>query len=323
MTLFRGKGERVKFEQRMYARLKFLDLMADLYETAFEDFFHRVMCTRHPTFLDVRTHGNLGDQGADGLTLHSRKLYACYAPQTVNASAVKTKFTKDLSSAIRQRDGQFDIFVFVHNDRRGVHPEVATLLSDADTDHPDLSFEQMGTRHIWQECMQLSQDLAEDVLGCEIPIKPTTYGVGMDDLALLLDHLKELRVAADPLMDLPRVREEKLDFNQLRGESRDSLLRGMRHAHLVEAFYAGSVRALEHDEVARGFRIFYEQVRKEYDDPEDVLWQLEMYVLGNARQRPQVHRAAWVVLAHFFFRCDIFEAPPQEWNVAGLEGARA
>nr|WP_079124908.1 hypothetical protein [Streptomyces lushanensis] len=219
----------MKFEQRMYARLKFLDLMADLYESAFEDFFHRVMVTRYPSFLDVRTHGNLGDQGADGLTLHSRKLYACYAPQTGGASAVKTKFTKDLASAVRQRDGQFDTFVFVHNDRRGIHPQVATMLSTADSDHPALDFEQMGTRHIWQECMGLDLALAEDVLGCEIPVKPTVYGMGMDDLAPLLQHLKELRAEADPLMELPQVREEKLDFNQLLGESRDALLRGMRH----------------------------------------------------------------------------------------------
>lgn len=312
----------MEFEQRMYARLKFLDLMADLYESGFEDFFHRVMVTRYPNFLDVRTHGKLGDQGADGLTLSSRKLYACYAPQTVKASAVKTKFTKDLSSAVRQRKGQFDTFVFVHNDRRGIHPQVTTMLSNAGSDHPGLEFEQMGTRRIWQECMGLTLDLAEDVLGCEIPVKPTVYGVGMEDLAPLLQHLKELRAEADPLMELPRVNDEKLAFNQLRGESREDLLRGMRHTHLVDAFYAGGIQALEHDEVARGFRIFYEQVRQEHTDPDDVLWQLEMYVLGNERQRLQVHRAAWVVLAHFFFRCDIFEAPPSGWSPTWLVGVQ-
>jgi hypothetical protein len=312
----------VEFEQRMYARLKFLDLMADLDESAFETFFHRVMVTRYPNFVDVRTHGKIGDQGADGLTLQDRKLYACYAPQTVRASAVKAKFKKDLASAIRQRKGQFDTFVFVHNDRRGVHPQVATLLSVADSDHPALKFEQMGTRRIWQECMGLELALAEDVLGCEIPIKPTVYGVGMDDLAPLLQHLKELRTEADPLMDLPQVHEEKLSFNKLQGESRENLKRGNRHTHLVEAFYAGGIRALEHDEVARGFRSFYEQACLQYPDPDDVLWHLEGYVLGNERQRPQVHRAAWVILAHFFFRCDIFEAPPSDWATAPLVGVQ-
>ncbi|WP_408059262.1 ABC-three component system protein [Streptomyces mirabilis] len=74
------------------------------------------------------------------------------------------------------------------------------------------------------------------------------------------------------------------------------------------------MRELEHDEVARGFRVYYEQIRRDWADPEDVLWQLQMYVLGNAQPRPKVLRAALVVLAHFFGRCDIFEAPPTGWQ---------
>jgi len=97
----------------------------------------------------------------------------------------------------------------------------------------------------------------------------------------------------------------------------------MRNSHLVDAFYDGTVRELEHDEVAQGFRLYYEHVRNEWEDPEDVLWQLEMYVLGNASQQPRTQRAAWVVLAHFFERCDIFEVPPQDWSPAGTIGMPA
>ncbi|MEU3499055.1 ABC-three component system protein [Kitasatospora cineracea] len=310
----------MNFEQRMYARLKFLDLMADLDGAAFETFFQKVMLARYPGFLNVRTHGNLGDQGSDGLLLNSNRLYACYGPQTVRAKAVRKKFQDDLASARRQRAGQFTTFVFVHNDRRGVHPEVVSLLAEARNDHPDLNFEELGSRALWQELMQLDVVLAEDVLACEIPIRPTHYRVGLEDLAPLLGHLGELRTLADPLMELPQVHTDKLDYNRLDSESRDSLLIGMRNVHLVEAFYAGGIRELEQDEVARGFRIYYEQIRREHTDPEDVLWQLEMYVLGNAAQPPRVHRAAWVVLAHFFFRCDIFEAPPAGWSPTELTG---
>jgi hypothetical protein len=87
----------MRYEQRAYARVKFLELMAELYENEFEDFFHRLMCSRYPDFLDVRTAGSLGDMSADGLTLHSRKLYACYAPQTVKPSKIRKKFNGDLA----------------------------------------------------------------------------------------------------------------------------------------------------------------------------------------------------------------------------------
>lgn len=306
----------MRYEQRAYARVKFLELMAELYENEFEDFFHRLMSARYPDFLDVRTAGNLGDMSADGLTLHSRRLYACYAPQTVKTAKIREKFDGDLTGALAKRSGQFDTFVFVHNDRRGVHPEVASLLSQAAASVPGLRFEQMGSRHLWRECMRLDQMAAEDVLRCEIPIKEMTFGIGMDDLEPLLKQLQDLRTVPDPLMALPDVPVEKLDFNRFEGEAREDLLRGMRQSHLVDAFYAGAMRELEHDEVAQGFRVYYEQVREEWDDPEDVLWQLQMYVLGNAQPRPKVLRAAHVVLAHFFERCDIFEAPPAGWQPA-------
>ncbi|MCX4584632.1 hypothetical protein [Streptomyces sp. NBC_01481] len=90
------------------------------------------MCARYPDFLDVRTHGNLGDQGSDGLSLHARKLYACYAPRSFDAAKLRKKFHDDLNSALAQRMGQFGTFVFVHNDLRGVHPEVGTMLMEAD-----------------------------------------------------------------------------------------------------------------------------------------------------------------------------------------------
>ncbi|MFF3431483.1 ABC-three component system protein [Streptomyces sp. NPDC002602] len=302
------------FEQRMYAHVKFLELMAELYENEFEDFFHRLMCLRYPDFLDVRTAGSLGDRSADGLSLHSRKLYACYAPQTVKPYKIRKKFDGDLSGALAKRNGEFDTFVFVHNDRRGVHPEVTSLLASARDSMPSLRFEQMGTRRLWRECMQLDQMETEDVLRCEIPIKDTTFGIGMEDLAPLLKQLQDIRAESNPLMSLPDVPVEKLDFNRIEGADREDLLRGMRQSYLVDAFYAGSRNELEHDEVAEGFRLYYQQVRRDYSDADDVLWQLKMYFLGNAQPRPKVLRAALVVLAHFFERCDIFETPPAGWQ---------
>lgn len=226
------------FEQRMYAHVKFLELMAELYENEFEDFFHRLMCLRYPDFLDVRTAGSLGDRSADGLSLHSRKLYACYAPQTVKPDKIRKKFDGDLSGAVTKRNGEFDTFVFVHNDRRGVHPEVTSLLASARNSVPSLRFEQMGTRRLWHECMQLDQMAAEDVLRCEIPIKDTTFGIGMEDLAPLLKQLQDIRAESNPLMSLPDVPIEKLDFNRIEGADREDLLRGMRQSYLVDAFYS-------------------------------------------------------------------------------------
>ncbi|WP_399896631.1 hypothetical protein ACGH7X_41785 [Streptomyces sp. BBFR51] len=114
----------------------------------------------------------------------------------------------------------------------------------------------MGSRKLWHECRQLDLALAEDVLGCRIPIQPVVHGIGMEDLAPLLKHLRDQRRAADPLMPLAEVDPLKLGFNRIREEAREDLLRGMRQRHLVEALYTGTLRAVEHDEVAQGFRVY-------------------------------------------------------------------
>jgi hypothetical protein len=304
----------VLFEQRAFAKLTFLNKLSDLAENAFEDFFHNLMAARHSDYVDIRTHGNIGDQGGDGLSLHHGKLYAVYAPQVYDVAKIKTKFASDLKKAKAKRDGEFDTFVFVHNDYRGAHPEMASMLALAARDNAPLLFDHMGRRRLWQEIMKLRLEQIEDLLGSPILVQERTYGVGLEDLAELLKHLRTMRATADPLMEMREVSGLKLDYNGLNGESREDLIKAMKYTHLVDEYFAGLMNPYEVDEIAAGFSTYYRQVREVLADPEDILWQLEMYVLGNARQHPQMHRAAGVVLAYFFERCDIFDRPPADWS---------
>ena len=314
-----GEGEgAVNGSQRMYAFVAFMGKLAQLRGQAFESFFHDVMCARYPDFLDVRTHGNLGDQGSDGLSLHDDKLYACYAPSTFDVAKVRKKFHDDLDSARRQRSGQFGTFVFVHNDLGGVHPEIATMLSEARIAYPTLRFEQIGRRRLWTELLPLPRETVEYILGCEIPIEEQIYGVGMGDLAPLLDRLKEQRQTADPLMSLAEVSDRKLDFNQITGEVRDDLVNGMRYTYLVEQYYAGVYDTFEHDEVAAAFTQEFQAARERSNDPDLILLDLQHYIHGNRLASSRELSAGWVVLAHFFERCHIFANAPEDWSPSGI-----
>jgi hypothetical protein len=300
----------------MYARVRFLELTTELYDNAFEEFFHSIMCARYPDYFNIRTAGKLGDQGADGLLIHACILYACYAPQTFSAAAVTKKFRNDLAIAVAKRREQFETFAFVHNDRRGVHPKLSSLLREAAKQNKDLRFMQMGLRALWREIMQLSLEEVEDLLHCPIPIVPTTYGIGMEELAPLLTHIKEARkFAPDPLREINEVSELKLDFNAFDDDTQRQLRSAMKYTPLVERYYGQTSDDAESEEVAAGFANYYQIVRTEWDDPEEILWQMEMYVLGNASHPPQVQRAAWVILAYFFERCFIFEEPPPGWTM--------
>jgi hypothetical protein len=196
------------------------------------------------------------------------------------------------------------------------------MLAVARNEHPDLTFEELGRRKLWQKVLPLPSRTVEDLLGCEIPIEEPVYGIGMEDLAPLLAQLKERRETADPLMSLAEVSEQKLEFNGLAGEMREELVKGMRYTHLVDEYYSGLQDTQEHDEVAAGFAIRYRTVREQTPDHEEILFALLQYVLGNKLQRFRDTRAGWVVLAHFFERCDVYEVPPTDWITPnGVGGA--
>jgi hypothetical protein len=310
-------------EQLMFVHLAFLQKMETCHGEEFEGFFHDLMSYRYADYTAVRTHGDIGDMGADGLRLDARELYACYSPQTIDGSAIRSKFRKDLKSAIRQRNGQFGTFVFVFNDKRGTHPEIAQLLAEAKATHPDLSFRSMTCRSLWREVMQLEKAESEILLGMVIPVEGVVYGIGMADLQPLLDHLAERRRPADPdsPIELPNLR--KMQYNNLSPEYCDLLKRGMRDSGLVEEYYQKINDPLMHDEVASGFAEYYRQARYETaDDPDEIMWEMQRYVMGNMLPKPQAHIAAWAVLTHFFERCHIFESPPDDWIPGPAEGSR-
>ena len=91
--------------ERMALRPVLWQVLFDHTGNAFETLFHDVMALCVPGFVDVRTHGNLGDQGSDGLSMHDGKLYACYSPETPNASKTIAKLHSDVTSALAQRAG--------------------------------------------------------------------------------------------------------------------------------------------------------------------------------------------------------------------------
>ncbi|WP_239334036.1 ABC-three component system protein [Frankia sp. CiP3] len=307
------------FEEQSFVRAMLRRLLDERSGKAFERFFQDLMCARYPGFIDVRTHGKLGDMGADGLL--DGKLYACYAPEVPDATAVRTKFKKDLAKATAKRGDHFDTFVFVHNDLRGVHPEISILLGQASRDHPTLLFENRGPRYLHRELCRLEREEIEDLLGCEIPVSERVYRIGLDDLEPLLAHLVAQRRAARFPAPAREVPPDKLAYNELSAEDRDEIVFAMRYTPQVEEYYQGRTDITERDEVAQGFSAYYQQVKAAYQEPGEVLWKLQEYVAGNARGSRDHERAVMVVLAYFFETCDIFDEPPLGWRAPAEHGA--
>lgn len=191
----------------------------ELHGQEFEKFFHRVMSARHDTFFEVGTYGNIGDLGADGLMIHDRKLYACNGPEVAKPTNVAAKIKSDLAKARKKRGGHFDTFIFVHNNRRGMHPQVTEALADLQKKHPDLRFENFGREHFYNELCRLERHQIEDLIG-SFPAQKVVTGVVLDDVLPLLEHLARERRPTHGLALLPLPSATKLEYNSFSPTSR-------------------------------------------------------------------------------------------------------
>lgn len=305
----------MSYLERLAVRFLLTAKFDELHEDEFEDFFQDLMVARYDDFVDVRTAGRLGDMGSDGLSLYSGKLYACYGPQVYSEDKLTKKFWGDLEKAKAKRSGQFETFVFVHNDRRGAHPKLAALLATAAANNSGLKFNNFGFRKIRDEVMRLDRPQAEDLLGTPLPVNEYAYGVGIDELKPLLDHLGRQRSRPDGLQSIEVPSALKLDYNRFSEDTRHEIVRFLHLGALIDDYYTGRVDVTERDEVAYGFREEYQRLRQEDgDEPDLILWHLEHYILGNLSAPLPQHNAAKALIAYFFQSCDVFENAPDEWT---------
>lgn len=300
-------------QQLLYAKVIFNQQFDELHTTAFQEFFQKLMQYRYPTFLPVRPHGPLGDRGSDGLCTYQGKLYACYGPLSPSDGETRRKFRSDLASAVSNRSGEFNTFVFVHNDRLGMHPQVASEIIAAKIDYPSLSFEQAGRLALWREFMRLDVLDAEDMLGQPIKVEQLVYGISLADLEPLLAHLGRVRNRGD-LAEPHTVPTNKLDFNNLNPDIRDYLIHGMRFAKQVADYYEGFYDVLARDETAAAFRERYENLREQGLTPDEIYEELFAYVAGNRRLDSIMQTSVYTILSYFFETCDIFEEAPADFE---------
>lgn len=208
------KGAQVDFYERLSMRGVLWACLHDLHGNAFQDFFQDMMTLCVPGFVDVRTHGNLGDRASDGLDLHDARLYACYAPETVDPVATIRKFRSDLAGAVKKRSGQFTTFVFVHNDVRGLHPELSVELAKARSAYPSISFEVMGFRHFRDMLGQQNSQDVEAVLKTQLPMQHT-IAVGLQEMEELLADLATKRISDAAQVPIETVSAHKLLYSDL------------------------------------------------------------------------------------------------------------
>jgi len=134
----------------------------------------------------------------------------------------------------------------------------------------------------------------------------TVARLGFEDLQPVLDRLAAQTVPPDA--EVLVVPPGKIEANALT-ESEETLLRsGMRKAPLVAQFLSKWHDETLGERLAEAFRTEYARLRRERRDTE-VFGRLQSWAGGPGMGSPEHQVAVLAVMAYFFERCDIFEAP--------------
>lgn len=296
---------------QMSFRLRYLESTGE----SFQDLFSTIMELRYPgDFARVRPWGKVGDRKNDGYLRSQRKLFQCFAPREMQLATCINKITEDFTGALPYWQEHFDQWIFMHNDDKGLAPDVLKLLLDLSAKHKPVIATHWGYSELLAEFKALSPENVATLLG-PAPGTENMVEVRVQDVMWLLDHVA---LQPEPMTaDVRTVPAAKLQYNQL-SEAAATLLRaGMTRSEIVRKYLRGLPDQTRYDRVAAAFRQRYQELRSEGRAPDDILAMLQRFIAGNAVPSPAHQAATLAILAFFFEACEIFERPPGEESPAG------
>lgn len=291
-----------------YYESRFENLFRAAKGNEFQTLFERLMGLAYKAdFMACRPWGKEGDRKNDGFLKSERRLFQVYAPNETEASKANAKITEDFEGA-RQHWGQhFDKWVFAHNATDGLPPHVQTLLLDLERANTGITLEPWTLEEFRLIFRKLTTDDLVPWLGAA-PSDETKASLGFGDLRPVLETLGQRPTPTDSAVrDVPM---GKIEANSL-SESVTTLIKsGMGKAPLVEKFFAQWHDETLGERIAEAFRTEYQRLRSLLT-PNGVFVELQIWAGGRDRGTPEHEMAVLTIIAYYFERCDIFEAPKE------------
>lgn len=272
----------------------------------FQTFFERLMGLAYKAdFMACRPWGNTGDRKNDGFLKSERRLFQVYAPSEMEASKAIAKITEDFEGAKVHWGTHFDKWVFAHNATEGLPPHVQTLILAFEKANPGVTLEPWGLEEFRLVFRRLSSDDLIPWLGAA-PSEETKAALGFGDLRPVLEALGQRPAPLDSAVrDVPM---GKIEANALSDSVAVLIKNGMGKANLVEKFFAKWHDETLGERIAEAFRAEYQRLRSSHA-PNGVFAEIQAWAGGRDRGTPEHEMAVLAVIAYYFERCDIFEAP--------------
>lgn len=288
----------------MAFKLGFLEKTA----TQFQDFFSDIMEKCHPAdFQRIRPWGNVGDRKNDGYLASEKILFQVYGPNEMEALKTIAKMDEDYREAMRHWKQYFTTWVFVHNSRCGLGPDVAQKILDLDQAPPrEVRVVPWGYEELRRRVFSLGEADLASLLG-PAPSSQTMLNTGIPELQIVLQAIAT-RAPPEPAEPHP-VPPGKLDSNGLSEAAKTLIKQGGVRRRVVRQLFSNWPDPQFGDRIARAFRDRYAHLKASNLDPESIFLELQAFAGGLQRGTPEHESAVVTVLAYLFEACDIFEPP--------------
>lgn len=288
--------------ERAFRDLQFKTAYLEKKGNEFQDWFATIMEKCFPgDFIRVRPWGNAGDRKNDGYVRSERWLFQVYAPNEMSARDALAKIDEDYNGALPHWKEHFDTWIFMHNSKQGLGPDVTAKLLELDRAGP-LAVISWGFEELRRVVFELRPEEMASLFG-PAPRRRDVVNLGLNNLAPVLDQVAAMEPTSDP--DLRPPPADKIDRNMLSGHVATLLKAGMSRVDLVRKYFR--LQPGRRDEIAESFRNHYANVCSEGLSPDEIFADLQRHAAGDGVPSPSRQSATLAVLAFLFEECDIFE----------------
>lgn len=291
---------RVFFEREF--RLAFYEKKRE----AFENWFAEIMELRYPgDFKRVRPWGRVGDRKNDGYLHSTRTMFQVYAPNELTEREALKKINRDFEGAVEFWVPHFDDWIFVHNSKDGLSPNISRRLLELNMSGP-FTVGQWGFPELRRMVLELD-DVSLQQLFRPPPAISDLLNISYTNLERVLQY-----VAKKPLLDDSEIAEvplAKLDANGLSDDSKLLISQGNRKSKYVGDFFDNWHEPAYGDEISNSFRQEYLTLKSDNAAPDDILSGLLVFAGFRKVTDPSDIMAVYALVAYLFMACDIFERP--------------
>jgi len=288
--------------ERAFRELQFKTAYLEKKGNEFQDWFATIMEKRFPgDFIRVRPWGKAGDRKNDGYVRSQRRLFQVYAPNAMSAKQAMAKIDEDYNGALPYWKRHFDTWIFMHNSKEGLSPDVIAKLLELNEAGPP-AVVSWGFEELRQIVFELGIEEMASIFG-PVPRRLDMVNLGLDSLLPVLDQIAAMEPNSNP--DLRPPPANKIDRNMLSEHVAILLRAGMSRVDLVRKYFR--LQPWRSDEIAESFRQRYDKVRSDGLSPDEIFADLQRHADGDSVTTPSRQCATLAVLAFFFEECDIFE----------------